>query len=57
MTNPSSISNGSPTCCPFCLKPYVELDGKIVSECLCGSYFTARELCPRCGMNNCGKNH
>ena len=53
MMNPGTMSNGKPTCCPFCLKPYVEIDGKIVPECLCGSYFTAKELCGRHGMENC----
>lgn len=52
-TNPSSMSNGKTVNCPFCLKPYIELDDRIVPECFCGSYFIAEELCSRCGMKNC----
>ena len=53
--NPGSISSGKATHCPFCLKPYVELNSKIVPECLCGTYFIAKELCSRHGMKNCKK--
>lgn len=55
MTSPNAMSNGKPTYCPFCLRPYVELDGRIVPECLYGTYFIAKELCDRHGMKNCKK--
>ena len=57
MINPDSMNNGKSACCPSCLRPYVELDGKIVSECFCGKYFTVREFCNRCGMVGCSGKH